>query len=62
MPTVTEILHLEPGAGYLAANAKDKSVLYNSNRLNPILPQQIYALYYIIKKIYDNDANYKGLS
>lgn len=61
MPTVTEILDLAPGAGYLAANAKDKSVLYNSNRLNPILPQQIYALYYIIKKIYDNDANYDGL-
>ena len=62
MPTVTEILDLAPGAGYLAANDKGKSVLFNNfGRLNPVLPQQIYALYFILKKIYDKDPDYSGL-
>jgi len=63
MPTNAEILSLAPGAGYLAANAKSKSVLFpNFGRLNPILPQQIYALYFVIKKIYDLNPNYSGMT
>ncbi len=62
MPTVTEILTLAPGAGYLAANNQDKGVLFNnSSRFNPLLPQQIYGIYYVAKKIYDNDQLYPGL-
>ncbi len=62
MPTVTEILSLAPGASYLAANQVQKSVLFNNQaRLNPLLPQQIYALYFVLKKIYDNDPIYDGL-
>lgn len=62
MPSVAEILGYAPGAGYLAANAQSKSVLFNNGgRLNPLLPQQIYALYFIIQKIYDKDPNYDGL-
>lgn len=61
MPTVTEILELAPAAGFLAANAGDKSVLFNRGKLNPILPQQIYGIYFIAKKIYDKDPNYNGL-
>lgn len=62
MPTTAEILGYAPGAGYLAANAQNKSVLFNNGgRLNPLLPQQIYALYFIIQKIYDEDPTYTGL-
>lgn len=62
MPTVAQILGYAPGAGYLAANANNKSVLFNNSaRLNPILPQQIYALFFVIKKIYDEDPTYTGL-
>lgn len=62
MPTVSEILGYAPGASYLAANANGKRVLFNNSaRLNPILPQQIYALYFVIKKIYDEDPTYDGL-
>lgn len=62
MPTVAEILGYAPGAGYLAANAQNNNVLFNNGgRLNPLLPQQIYALYFVIQKIYDKDPNYDGL-
>lgn len=61
MPTVTTILTLAPGASYLAANAVAKGTLFPNNKINPILPQQIYAVYFILKKIYDIDPNYDGL-
>lgn len=61
MPTPATILSLAPGAGYLSANAVRGSVLFNRGRLNPILPQQIYALYFILKKIYDKNPNQDGL-
>jgi len=60
MPTTQVILANAPIAAYLAGNAKDKSVLFNSfGRLNPILPQQIYALFFILNEIYttNNDQN-----
>ena len=61
MTTPTEILGYAPGEDYLANNAVQKSVLFNRGRLNPILPQQIWGLYYVIQKIYDEDPNYSGL-
>lgn len=62
MPSNSTILSLAPGAGYLAANALDKGQLFHKNKLNPLLPQQIYALYFIIKKVYDKDASYPGMT
>lgn len=60
MPTTSEILNAAPIAGYLAGNAKDKSVLFGGfGNLNPILPQQIYGLYFILNKIFttNNEQN-----
>lgn len=62
MPTNAEILLAAPSAGYLAANAVDKGKLFGKGRLTPILPNQIYALYFIIKKIYDYDPDYPGMT
>lgn len=63
MPTNAQILQYAPGASYLAANAVRKSGLFdNQGRINPLLPQQIYALYFVIKKIYDIDPNYSGMT
>lgn len=63
MPTNAEILQLAPIASYLAANDVRKSVLFNNfARLNKLLPQQIYAIYFLTKKIYDLDPNYSGMS
>ena len=61
MPTVVQILQYAPAASYLAANANAKSALFNNSRVNPILPQQIYALYFVLKKIYNEDPVYDGL-
>ena len=61
MPDVATILELAPAAGFLAANALDKSALFYRGRLNPLLPQQIYGVYFVAKKIYDKDPNYNGL-
>lgn len=62
MPLVSEILYYAPGASYLAANDVRKNTLFdNFARLNQLLPQQIYALYFVIKKIYDKDPTYEGL-
>lgn len=61
MPTVAQILSYAPGAGYLSNNAVQKSGLFNRGRLNPLLPQQIFGIHYIIQKIYDNDPTYSGL-
>ena len=63
MPTNAQILQYAPGASYLAANAVRESGLFdNSARNNPLLPQQIYALYFVIKKIYDLDPTYPGMT
>jgi hypothetical protein len=61
MATNSEILSFAPGAGYLSNIALAKGKLFNKNKLNPLLPRQIYALYYIIKKVYDYDPNYSGM-
>lgn len=61
MPTTAEILGYAEGAGYLANNAIQKSALFNRGRLNPLLPQQIFGIHYILQKIYDEDPTYEGL-
>ncbi len=60
MPDTQTILANAPIAAYLAGDAKDKSVLFGGfGRLNPILPQQIYGLYFILNKIFttNNEQN-----
>lgn len=61
MPTTAEILTLAPASSYLAANAIAKGQLFPRNKMNPILPQQIYAAYFILNKIYTLDPAYPGL-
>ena len=61
MPNTAEILNLAPAASYLAANQLSKGTLYDVRKISPILPQQIYALYFIINKIHSIDPNYPGL-
>jgi len=61
MPTTSEILLLAPASSYLAANAIAKGQLFPKNKLNPLLPQQIYAAYFILNKIHTLDPAYPGL-
>ena len=49
--TTSDILTLAPASSYLAANAIAKGQLFPRNKLNPILSQQIYAVYFILNKI-----------
>ena len=62
MPTNSEILTLAPGASYLAANAIAKGQLFPRNKLNPLIPQQIYALYFILNKIHTLDPTNSALT
>jgi len=59
--TTSEILILAPASSYLAANAIDKGQLFPRNKLNPILPQQIYAVYFILNKIHTLDPTNAAL-
>lgn len=61
MPSVATILNYAPTASYLAANANAKGNLFNKGKLNPLLPQQIYAIYFVAREIYNNDPTYDGL-
>ncbi len=61
MPTVVEILNLAPAASYLAANANDKNAFFKGGILNPLLPSQIYAGWFILSKIYSKDPTFQGL-
>lgn len=61
MPTPSTILSLAPGAAYLAGNAIAKGQLFPTNKVNPILPQQIYAVYFILKKIHTLDPTNSAL-
>lgn len=61
MPTPAVILSLAPGAAYLAGNAIAKGQLFPSNKVNPILPKQIYAVYFILNKIYTLDPSNAAL-
>lgn len=55
MPTVDVILDNAPAASVLAANDIDRGALYGK-RLDQLLPQKIYAHYFVLKKIYDNSG------
>jgi len=61
MPSTSEILTLAPPSSYLATNALAKGQLFPKNKLNPILPQQIYAAYFVLNKIYTLDPAYPGI-
>lgn len=62
MPTNTQILDLAQGASYLAANAIAKGQLFPRNKLNPLLPQQIYAVWFILNKIHTLDPTNTALT
>jgi len=61
MPTNTIILSNAPIASVLAGNDISKGSLYGQ-RIDPLLDQKIYATYFVIKKIYDLDPNYSGMT
>lgn len=62
MPTNSQILDLAQGASYLAANAIDKGQLFPRNKLNPLLPRQIYAVWFILNKIHTLDPTNSALT
>ena len=61
MPSVTTILNACPTAVVLAGNEIAKSSLYGQ-KLDNQLPKKIYAVYFVVNKIYQEDANYTGLT
>lgn len=61
MPTNAVILANAPIACVLAGNDVAKGSLFGK-RIDPLLPQKIYSTYFVIKKIYDNDTNYDGIT
>lgn len=61
MPTNAVILDTAPPACVLAGNDISKGVLFGA-RKDPLLAQKIYATYFVIKKIYDLDPNYSGMT
>lgn len=61
MPDNATILNNAPIACVLAGNDISKGQLFGS-KLDPQLPQKIYATYTIIKKIYDIDPDYSGMT
>jgi len=61
MPTNTIILSNAPIASVLAGNDISKGSLYGQ-RIDPLLDQKIYATYFVIKKIYDLNPNYSGIT
>lgn len=61
MPSVSEILDAAPAACVLANNDLDRGQLYG-RRLDSLLPQKIYATYFVIKKIYDNSGVVAGVT
>jgi hypothetical protein len=60
MPTPTIILRNAPISVVLASNEVAKGTLFGQ-RLDPSLPEKIYAIYIPIKKIFDIDPNYSGM-
>ena len=61
MPTNAIILSNAPIASVLAGNDISKGSLYGQ-RIDPLLDQKIYATYFVIKKIYDLNPNYTGIT
>jgi hypothetical protein len=60
MPTVTQILNAFPTACILAGNDVAKSSL-NGKRLDNDLPKKMYAIYFVLKKIYSINPNFTGV-
>lgn len=61
MPTPTIILRNAPISVVLASNDISKGALFGS-RIDPTLPTKIYATYIPIKKIFDIDPAYSGMT
>jgi len=61
MPTNAVIVSNAPIAQVLAANDVAKGNLFGA-RLDPQLPIKIFIVYKIVKKIYDIDPNYSGMT
>lgn len=61
MPTNAIILDNAPIACVLAGNDVAKGSLFGQ-RIDPLLPQKIYSTYFVIKKIFDIDPAYDGMT
>ena len=61
MPTNAIILSNAPIASVLAGNDISKGTLFGQ-RIDPLLDQKIYCEYFKIKKIYDLDPTYTGMT
>lgn len=61
MPTNAFILQNAPISCVLAGNDVSKGALFGQ-RIDPMIATKIYATYFIIKKIYDLDNNYSGMT
>lgn len=61
MPTNAIILANAPIACVLAGNDVAKGTMFGP-RIDPLIAQKIYCEYFKIKKIYDLDPNYTGMS
>lgn len=60
MPSISVILNACPTACILAGNDIAKSSHYG-NTMDNDLAKKIYAVYFVVNKIYNEDANYAGL-
>lgn len=61
MPTISEILNACPTACVLAGNDIAESSLYG-NTLDNQLSKKIYAVYFVVNRIYTEDSNFDGLT
>lgn len=61
MPTNAVILNNAPIACVLAGSDVAKGVLFGQ-RIDPLIAQKIYSTYFVIKKIYDIDTDYDGMT
>lgn len=61
MPTNSVILSNAPIACVLAGTDVAKGSLFGK-RIDPLLPQKIYSTYFVIKKVYDLDPDYSGMT
>ena len=61
MPANSVILENAPVACVLAGTDISRGTLFGQ-RIDPLLDQKIYATYFVIKKIFDLDPNYSGMT
>lgn len=60
MPTVGRILQLAPVAQYLASNRVSKGTIFGNQILDPLLPNKIFMVYKILKRVYDIDQTFQS--